>query len=150
MDYLTDSLFVFLERQVLFLVITSFSVNGLFGSFILNQILRQTVPGRSFCPQNLQMKGCMTLKVLGSLSRKGTRSVPHICVRFSCSQLVLWFLWSSQIAVFNMGSTVVLVFQAPVDGSPTADDSSSFSFCVKQGERVRVGQALGKWQHPWL
>ncbi|EOA19054.1 hypothetical protein CARUB_v10007715mg [Capsella rubella] len=51
-----------------------------------------------------------------------------------------------EVGVFNMGSTVVLVFQAPTANSP--DDSSSSSdyrFCVKQGDRVRVGQALGRW-----
>ncbi|CAI0413168.1 unnamed protein product [Linum tenue] len=49
-----------------------------------------------------------------------------------------------EIAAFNMGSTVVLVFQAPMskpakDGSP----SSEFRFNIKRGDRVRVGEALG-------
>ncbi|KAL3645329.1 phosphatidylserine decarboxylase 1 [Castilleja foliolosa] len=44
-----------------------------------------------------------------------------------------------ELAAFNMGSTVVLVFQAPV----SAD--SEFRFCVKKGDRIRMGEALGKW-----
>ncbi|KAL7123424.1 hypothetical protein ACP275_01G103700 [Erythranthe tilingii] len=44
-----------------------------------------------------------------------------------------------EIAAFNMGSTVVLVFQAPIS------QSSEFSFCVKRGERIRMGEALGRW-----
>lgn len=55
--------------------------------------------------------------------------------------------WSLQVGVFNMGSTVVLVFQAPTANSPDGSSSSSdYRFCVKQGERVRVGQALGRWK----
>ncbi|KAL7160463.1 hypothetical protein ABFS83_01G096600 [Erythranthe nasuta] len=44
-----------------------------------------------------------------------------------------------EVAAFNMGSTVVLVFQAPIS------QSSEFSFCVKRGERIRMGEALGRW-----
>ncbi|XP_003559037.3 phosphatidylserine decarboxylase proenzyme 1, mitochondrial [Brachypodium distachyon] len=52
-----------------------------------------------------------------------------------------------EIAGFNMGSTVVLVFEAPLskkameDGMPTSD----FGFCVKAGDRIRVGEAIGRW-----
>ncbi|XP_019156579.1 PREDICTED: phosphatidylserine decarboxylase proenzyme 1, mitochondrial [Ipomoea nil] len=44
-----------------------------------------------------------------------------------------------ELAAFNMGSTVVLVFQAPIS-SP-----SDFRFCIKKGERIRMGEALGRW-----
>ncbi|KAL9262735.1 Phosphatidylserine decarboxylase proenzyme 1, mitochondrial-like protein [Drosera capensis] len=50
----------------------------------------------------------------------------------------------NEVAAFNMGSTVVLVFQAPV--SEASPNSSDFSFCIKQGEKIRVGQALGRWR----
>ncbi|KAL5551442.1 hypothetical protein UlMin_001618 [Ulmus minor] len=48
-----------------------------------------------------------------------------------------------KVAAFNMGSTVVLVFQAPVK---IGDSSSEFKFSVKRGEKIRVGEALGRWQ----
>nr|AKM76649.1 mitochondrial phosphatidylserine decarboxylase [Hypseocharis bilobata] len=52
----------------------------------------------------------------------------------------------NEVAAFNMGSTVVLVFQAPVSKTLKEKDSSSeFSFCVKRGDRIHVGEALGKW-----
>ncbi|XP_018446566.1 phosphatidylserine decarboxylase proenzyme 1, mitochondrial [Raphanus sativus] len=52
-----------------------------------------------------------------------------------------------EVGVFNMGSTVVLVFQAPTANSLDGSSSSSdYRFCVKQGDRVRVGQALGRWK----
>lgn len=41
-----------------------------------------------------------------------------------------------------MGSTVVMVFQAPVKNG---DSSSEFEFCVKRGDRIRVGESLGTW-----
>lgn len=59
-----------------------------------------------------------------------------------------------EIAVFNMGSTVVLVFQAPSANTYQADDVSSemeqssspgFRFLIKNGDRVRMGQAIGRW-----
>lgn len=51
-----------------------------------------------------------------------------------------------QVAAFNMGSTVVLVFQAPISLSQEKGDSSSeFKFSVQRGDRVRVGEALGRW-----
>lgn len=51
-----------------------------------------------------------------------------------------------ELAAFNMGSTVVLVFQAPIS-QPSADKSTSaeFSFCIKKRDRVRMGEALGRW-----
>ncbi|GFP81770.1 phosphatidylserine decarboxylase proenzyme 1 mitochondrial [Phtheirospermum japonicum] len=48
-----------------------------------------------------------------------------------------------ELAAFNMGSTVVLVFQAPV--SADKECSSEFRFCVKRGDRIRMGEALGRW-----
>lgn len=51
-----------------------------------------------------------------------------------------------EVAAFNMGSTVVLVFQAPISQSSTIKDSSSeFRFCIKKGDRIRMGEALGRW-----
>nr|AKM76652.1 mitochondrial phosphatidylserine decarboxylase [Melianthus villosus] len=51
-----------------------------------------------------------------------------------------------EVAAFNMGSTVVLIFQAPISESPLKKDGSSeFRFCVGAGDRVRVGEALGRW-----
>ncbi|KAJ4712724.1 Phosphatidylserine decarboxylase proenzyme 1, mitochondrial [Melia azedarach] len=50
-----------------------------------------------------------------------------------------------EMAAFNMGSTVVLVFQAPTLKSlKSGDISSDFRFCVKRGDKIRVGEALGK------
>lgn len=51
-----------------------------------------------------------------------------------------------QVAVFNMGSTVVLVFEAPISGSEGKEHpSSDFRFCIKNGDRVRMGEAIGRW-----
>lgn len=52
-----------------------------------------------------------------------------------------------EVAAFNMGSTVVLVFQAPISQLPS-DESvlSEFKFSIRQGDRVRVGQPLGRWK----
>ncbi|CAH1451815.1 unnamed protein product [Lactuca virosa] len=44
-----------------------------------------------------------------------------------------------EVGAFNMGSTVVLVFQAP-----TTSPSSEFSFCVEKGDKIRMGEALGR------
>jgi phosphatidylserine decarboxylase len=45
-----------------------------------------------------------------------------------------------------MGSTVVLVFQAPISKLLQEGDSSQeFNFNVKRGDRIRVGEALGRW-----
>ncbi|KAH6829869.1 phosphatidylserine decarboxylase 1 [Perilla frutescens var. hirtella] len=51
-----------------------------------------------------------------------------------------------EVAAFNMGSTVVLVFQAPISQSRTVKDGSSeFRFCINKGDRIRMGEALGRW-----
>ncbi|WCJ25877.1 Phosphatidylserine decarboxylase proenzyme 1 mitochondrial [Euphorbia peplus] len=53
-----------------------------------------------------------------------------------------------EVAAFNMGSTVVLVFQAPtLKPLKTSDSSSEFRFNIKRGDRVRVGEALGRWHN---
>lgn len=51
------------------------------------------------------------------------------------------------IAAFNMGSTVVIVFQVPISKSLDAKSSNSsvFKFCINRGDRIRVGEALGRW-----
>ncbi|GMN31153.1 hypothetical protein TIFTF001_003119 [Ficus carica] len=48
-----------------------------------------------------------------------------------------------EIAVFNMGSTVVMVFQAPVK---IGDSSSEFKFSIKCGDKISVGEALGSFK----
>lgn len=51
-----------------------------------------------------------------------------------------------QVAAFNMGSTVVLVFQAPISKFPKERSlSSEFRFSVRRGDRIRAGEALGRW-----
>ncbi|XVF13407.1 hypothetical protein REPUB_Repub08aG0205200 [Reevesia pubescens] len=50
-----------------------------------------------------------------------------------------------EVAAFNMGSTVVLVFQAPTSKSPKNSDASEFRFSIRRGDRIRVGEALGRW-----
>lgn len=53
-----------------------------------------------------------------------------------------------EIAAFNMGSTVVLVFQAPVAKSSKEDTSpKDFRFSIKRGDRICVGEALGRWNY---
>jgi phosphatidylserine decarboxylase len=45
-----------------------------------------------------------------------------------------------------MGSTVVVVFEAPL--SKAREDGtvpSDFDFCIKAGDRIRVGEAIGRW-----
>lgn len=54
-----------------------------------------------------------------------------------------FLLHTIQVAAFNMGSTMVLVFQAPVKNK---DSSSEFKFCIRRGDTIRVGEALGRWQ----
>ncbi|XP_059063263.1 phosphatidylserine decarboxylase proenzyme 1, mitochondrial isoform X2 [Cryptomeria japonica] len=59
-----------------------------------------------------------------------------------------------EIAVFNMGSTVVLVFQAPstntfqshqgVD-SEKEGSSPALNFLFKNGDRVRMGEPIARW-----
>ncbi|KAH9777203.1 phosphatidylserine decarboxylase proenzyme 1 [Citrus sinensis] len=51
-----------------------------------------------------------------------------------------------EVGAFNMGSTVVLVFQAPTIKSPKRGDNSNFRFCIKRGDKIRVGEGLGRWQ----
>ncbi|PKA64158.1 phosphatidylserine decarboxylase [Apostasia shenzhenica] len=50
-----------------------------------------------------------------------------------------------EVAAFNMGSTVVLVFQAPISGPREGAALSQFSFCIRNGDRVRAGEAIGRW-----
>lgn len=51
-----------------------------------------------------------------------------------------------ELGAFNMGSTVVLVFQAPISKLLHEGDSSQeFNFNVKCGDRIKVGEALGRW-----
>lgn len=53
-----------------------------------------------------------------------------------------------EFAAFNMGSTVVLVFQAPVQKSLKDEaHSSDFTFCIKRGDRIRMGEAIGRWRN---
>ncbi|WOG86289.1 hypothetical protein DCAR_0205490 [Daucus carota subsp. sativus] len=52
-----------------------------------------------------------------------------------------------EVAAFNMGSTVVLVFQAPISSQKNRALSSEFRFCVRRGEKIRVGEALGRWRN---
>jgi phosphatidylserine decarboxylase len=47
-----------------------------------------------------------------------------------------------QIAGFNMGSTVVVVLEAPVSKQAS---SSDFNFCIRTDDRIRVGEAIGRW-----
>ncbi|KAK2983000.1 hypothetical protein RJ640_012875 [Escallonia rubra] len=51
-----------------------------------------------------------------------------------------------EVAAFNMGSTVVLVFQAPSMKLPKVKGlPSEFNFCIRRGDRIRMGEALGRW-----
>ncbi|KAK4595457.1 hypothetical protein RGQ29_013783 [Quercus rubra] len=51
-----------------------------------------------------------------------------------------------EVAAFNMGSTVVLVFQVPISKLVELGNSSlEFEFSIKHGDRIRVGEALGRW-----
>ncbi|WOL07595.1 phosphatidylserine decarboxylase proenzyme 1, mitochondrial [Canna indica] len=53
-----------------------------------------------------------------------------------------------EVAVFNMGSTVVLVFQAPMPDTPEkGKGNSNFEFCVGNGDQIRVGEAIGRWEN---
>ncbi|KAK9144357.1 hypothetical protein Sjap_004260 [Stephania japonica] len=51
-----------------------------------------------------------------------------------------------ELAAFNMGSTVVLVFQAPSHKTSKDIRLSEFNFCIDRGDKVRVGEALGRHQ----
>ncbi|KAG0628085.1 hypothetical protein M758_2G248700 [Ceratodon purpureus] len=53
-----------------------------------------------------------------------------------------------EVAVFNLGSTVVLVFEAPVIDDNSANpilQEEQFRFLVKKGQRVKMGEAIGMW-----
>ncbi|KAL8216426.1 hypothetical protein R6Q57_023263 [Mikania cordata] len=50
-----------------------------------------------------------------------------------------------QVGVFNMGSTVVLVFQAPALKKHKDQLPSEFRFCVEKGDKIRMGEAIGRW-----
>uniref|UniRef100_A0A0A9GDX5 PSD1 n=1 Tax=Arundo donax TaxID=35708 RepID=A0A0A9GDX5_ARUDO len=55
-----------------------------------------------------------------------------------------------EIAGFNMGSTVVVVFEAPVwKAKGDGMSSSDFNFCVRAGDKIRVGDAIGRWKSEW-
>jgi hypothetical protein len=40
---------------------------------------------------------------------------------------------------------VVLVLQAPVSETRNGQAISNFEFCVRYGDKVKVGEALGRW-----
>lgn len=45
-----------------------------------------------------------------------------------------------EVAVFNLGSTVVLVFEAP-----DSSEEGQFRFLLGKGQRVKMGEEIGKW-----
>lgn len=50
----------------------------------------------------------------------------------------------AEVGGFNLGSTIVLVFEAPGGGGTAADGKGGgFKFLVKRGQRIKVGEALG-------
>ncbi|XP_038990522.1 phosphatidylserine decarboxylase proenzyme 1, mitochondrial-like [Hibiscus syriacus] len=49
-----------------------------------------------------------------------------------------------EVAAFNMGSTVVVVFQAPTSKN---SDATEFRFSIRPGDKIRVGEALGVWHN---
>ncbi|MCO5615071.1 hypothetical protein L7F22_069359 [Adiantum nelumboides] len=50
-----------------------------------------------------------------------------------------------EVASFKLGSTVVLVFEAPRAEGDEHGNERGFKFCIEQGQRVQMGQAIGKW-----
>jgi phosphatidylserine decarboxylase len=48
-----------------------------------------------------------------------------------------------EIGGFNLGSTVVLVFEAPASDPNGPPGQGGFRFCVKRGQKVKMGEALG-------
>lgn len=50
-----------------------------------------------------------------------------------------------EVAVFNLGSTVVLVFEASVggEGLNVGLQQGQFKFLLRKGQRVKMGQAIG-------
>lgn len=53
-----------------------------------------------------------------------------------------------EVAVFNLGSTVVLVFEAPVadvDSAISSLQAEQFRFLLQKGQHVKMGEEIGKW-----
>lgn len=52
-----------------------------------------------------------------------------------------------EVAVFNLGSTVVLVFEAPAlgDSANSSLQEERFRFMLQKGQRVKMGEAIGMW-----
>lgn len=48
-----------------------------------------------------------------------------------------------EVALFNLGSTVVLVFEAPV--GETEGNKEGFSFMLEKGQHVKMGELIGHW-----
>jgi phosphatidylserine decarboxylase len=44
---------------------------------------------------------------------------------------------------FNLGSTIVLVFEAPASNPNGPPGSGGFRFCVERGQKVKMGEAIG-------
>lgn len=49
----------------------------------------------------------------------------------------------SEMGGFNLGSTVVLVFEAPAANPDGPPGQGGFRFCVERGQTVKMGEALG-------
>lgn len=49
-----------------------------------------------------------------------------------------------ELAAFNMGSTVILVFEAPILKPQRKNSAAEFNFCIKAGDNVRMGEAIGR------
>lgn len=54
----------------------------------------------------------------------------------------------AEIGGFNLGSTVVLVFEAPGRGSGRGSGQGGFRWAVERGQYVKVGEALGVIEDP--
>lgn len=63
-------------------------------------------------------------------SNKKLHSIEH---DFEKDSRVMTFNKGTPFGEFNLGSTIVLVFEAP----------ESFRFAVKPGQRIKYGQAIG-------
>nr|CAD1835096.1 unnamed protein product [Ananas comosus var. bracteatus] len=61
-----------------------------------------------------------------------------------CTHIRNLYVENGGVAAFKMGSTVVLIFQAPVSESLGDGLSSDFRFCVKSGDKVKVREAIGR------
>jgi len=48
-----------------------------------------------------------------------------------------------EIGGFNLGSTVVLVFEAPGTSASGPPGQGGFRFCIERGQKVKVGKAIG-------